>query len=174
MRTINFRVWDRLAKRMIPENDQLFSQQKFESNEAGKMYQFRIDYRAEFFKEIQKTYDLMQFTGLLDKNGKEIYEGDIVVLPRRYPFFDYPEGAEKDLDGGLLKGKVIPNYRGVVEWVYSQWQVVLNCVNPAKSGVSDGINGGLNDDGFAEGKKTKWEAIGNIYENPELIKKLEQ
>ena len=95
-----------------------------------------------------------QFTGLPDKNGNKIFRGDIVIKDC-YPWFDDDK----------------PNYRGTVEWIYSEWQVVAHCVNPKKQGISDGINEGLNEIGFEDGEITDWEKIGNVYDNPELLRK---
>lgn len=117
---------------------------------------------------------LMQCTGLKDKNGKLIYEGDIIVISNQYPFYDYKnkEDMKQDLNStkGEIKGESVLNYVGIVEWIYSQWQYVYHCVNPKKQGISEGINQGLNDFGFDETENTCYEVIGNIYENPELIK----
>lgn len=120
-------------------------------------------------------YSEPQFcTGLKDKNGKLIYEGDIIVIPNQYPFYDYKnkEDMKQDLNftEGEIKGESILNYIGIVEWIYSQWQYVYHCVNPKKRGISEGGNQGLNDFGFDETRNTCYEVIGNIYENPELIK----
>lgn len=115
----------------------------------------------------------MQSTGLKDKNGKLIYEGDIIVIPNQYPFYDYKnkEDMKQDLNftEGEIKGESILNYIGIVEWIYSQWQYVYHCVNPKKRGISEGGNQGLNDFGFDETRNTCYEVIGNIYENPELL-----
>ncbi len=95
-------------------------------------------------KQLGKTFSLntdiiIQFTGLLDKNGKEIYEGDIVSVNEKgfedktnyevkwfgpyYPAFDL-EGWEGE-----------SNALGEIEQT-GEWDI---------------------------------EVIGNIYENPELL-----
>lgn len=93
-----------------------------------------------------------QFTGLSDKNGKKIFEGDVVVKDE-YPYFDNEE----------------QNYVATVEWIYSAWETVLHCVNPHKRGISNGINERM-DEG-ENGERTEWEIIGNIHDNPDLIGK---
>ena len=149
-REIKFRGWHTIKKIMFSAetmaNDQLtlLPTGQFINVSGQSTKLSRIFSREEFIP--------IQFTGLLDKNRKEIYEGDIVVK-KGYIWFD--------------EGK--PNYRGTVEWIYSQWQVVAHCINVDKRGISNGINEGLNDDGVEEGKKSGWEIIGNIYENPELL-----
>lgn len=126
--------------------------------------------------EYYDTVTLNQCTGLKDKNGKLIYEGDIIVIPNQYPFYDYKnkEDMKQDLNSteGEIKGESILNYIGIVEWIYSQWQYVYHCVNPKKQGISEGINQEI-DFGFDfdEIRNTCYEVIGNIYENLELLEK---
>jgi len=101
----------------------------------------------------KENYPVMQFTGMLDANGVKIFEGDIVVIPDEYIWFDNGE----------------PNYRGVVEMIYSSWGVTAHCVNSEKRGISNGINYMLNDDGVSDNCNSSWLVIGNIHQNPELI-----
>lgn len=143
----------------------------FEEIEGG-YFNVKVDKGwLSFVKE--EDLKIMQCTGLKDKNGKLIYEGDIIVIPNQYPFYDYKEEGEhpslNDTDGEI-RGEAVLNYIGVIEWIYSQWQYVYHCVNPLKNGISEGINNMLNYSGYEECECTDFEVIGNIYENPELLK----
>ena len=72
MREIKFRAWDKDKKEM-------FFVQRL------NCFLFNAPSKYEDGSGVPKNYEIMQYTGLKDKNGKEIYEGDIVKRPALLP-----------------------------------------------------------------------------------------
>jgi uncharacterized phage protein (TIGR01671 family) len=95
---------------------------------------------------------IQQYTGLKDKNGKEIYEGDIVKAKTWYP--------EED---GLVHPTSIFDYMGVVKFGYGGFYI-------CEEQTHESLCFYYESDEFQVFPNSEIELIGNIMENPELLK----
>jgi hypothetical protein len=120
MRDFKFRAWDKNRKVMIPET---------------KLFRLDCSNELSFLALAQGYYEeydmeIMQYAGIKDKKGTEIYEGDI-----------YHQGDE--------------NIRYIVVW---------NDTGLIGKQIGSSSYAGL------QHWRSKIQVIGNIYENPELLK----
>lgn len=134
MREIKFRAYDRKNKQFVSVGQNFDVDNGFEA---------QIYLGAKFIngKEVEQDIVLMQYTGLHDKNGKEIYEGDIVTFKRRTNDINISPMVAFASKEAIYKGAVVWGRYGWKPWVY------------------EGVD------------ESSFEVIGNIYENPELLVK---
>ena len=120
MREIKFRAWDGKRMAITDSNDNYW----FRPNLDTTRYKNQCLNISSVLSD--KKLKVMQYTGLIDKNGVEIYEGEIMEWH----------------DSCVPKGEDTTK-RSVVSW------------NPRRL-MFEGWHSGV--------------SVGNIYQNPELIK----
>ena len=144
MRELKFRAWDKKRNIMIGED--------YPDNWGSE----KQEYWADVFEisltgitEITQNarFEIMQYTGLRDKNEKEIYEGDVVEIKGE----EYYSNESFCTEDG--------------EWMFSG-EIAMNslmwmAINRDSTAIPlcDLLHGDMEID-----------IIGNVFENPELIK----
>jgi uncharacterized phage protein (TIGR01671 family) len=160
MREIKFRAWDKVLKYMLPQYDNWID---FEGNYWTSPDQKHDTPNQEVVRG--DHYILMQFTGLHDKNGKEIYEGDVVHFAIKARRCDC-DGETELLAGTKFcpscgKRVALTDFIQVAQVKYHKAGFALFYTRP-ESNYSWSYH--------AAEQFIAWiEVIGNIHEHPELL-----
>jgi len=135
MREIKFRAWNVKYKEMWDVNGLSWVIDKHydepERDVSSMIQSITSGNRAS--ENPANNVILMQYTSLSDKNGTDIYDGDIVEY----------------IDGEF-------SFKAVIKW--AGWNWYMEGID-----VNDNFN-------FEDTLPQEIEVIGNIYENPELVK----
>lgn len=144
-REIKFRAWDIKNKRMIRDVWHLPLSVLTGTDDSEPEELMGDDGQRTNY------YELMQYTGLKDKNGKEIYEGDILKVD------DLIE------EGRFIFSNLVVKYEPA--HFYAHHEKGNNLENFKYYGFD---NSHIDSDGINVDRTV--EIIGNIYENSDLLK----
>lgn len=142
MRDIKFRAWDKENKHMTYNIQEMYD--GYCDDTDNGLYGYMSCFTSFLYDE---NFIVMQYTGLKDMNGKEIYEGDII----RYP-------AKRSWEN--------ENFTSYIVWFDDrpEWGIEYKL----RAQFHGALCGGYVESNLKNANKML--KIGNIFENPELIK----
>ena len=143
-----FRAWDKEYKEMVQADALVFDEQIIKATYKN----------GNVVKEDLKNYVLMQSTGLRDKNGKEIFEGDVLKFNDSWENHCY----EGYVDGEIEGVNYVEIQSESTGFIFCKTKYpdssLFYYANEEHLTFQEIL--GYGDFGF--------EVVGNIYENPEL------
>lgn len=157
MRDLKFRAWDKDNNKMVYfPNLGVMRDIDTGSQELllGAIEHLNGYEGINYFLDVSDSTELMQYTGLKDKNGKEVYEGDIVlVLDRDWPSGNYySDQTPRDY---------MLSIASTCSVIFEQGEFILEQVK--------GCGYYYPNVGRYDYHRDIYEVIGNIWENPELL-----
>lgn len=126
MTNLKFRVWDKKLKLLGTVSYIDFKSKKMIYHNYNGLFNYYVNF---------EDVEIMQSTGLFDKYGVEIFEGDIIDVGTRIPFLNK---IQRDEETAYLK--LVPLDKRWTESYFTNFE-----------------------------DKSRYEVIGNIYENKELL-----